>query len=140
VLVWELDEDLESEGDGRVGRTVGYVEVKSGGRRAIWRGAAGPDLSSGAFPTEGGSDDEEGSPDGQREALGVALPHPQSISSAARSLFLPRPPIERDEQVEPQRPSIRHLAFDEEKIVGLVSDPSSGGGGGEVMKVWSFNG
>ncbi|GFZ50070.1 hypothetical protein JCM24511_07823 [Saitozyma sp. JCM 24511] len=144
VLVWELDEDLESEGDGRVGRTVGYVEVKSGGRRAIWRGAAGPDLSAEskaeAFTTEVGGKDEDELSGGQRKALGVALPHPQSISSAARSLFLPRPPIERDEQVEPQRPSIRHLAFDEEKIVGLVSDPSSGGGGGEVMKVWSFNG
>jgi hypothetical protein len=117
---------------------VGYVEVKSGGRRAIWRGAAGPDFSSGAFSTDVGSGNEE--EDGQRDTLGVALPHPQSISSAARSLFLPRPPIERDEQIEPQRPSIRHLAFDEEKIVGLVSDLSSGGGGGEVMKVWSFNG
>jgi hypothetical protein len=140
VLVWELDEDLESEGDGRVGRTVGYVEVKSGGRRAIWRGAAGPDFSAEAEALHAGvwSGDEE--EDWQRDTLGVSLPHPQSISSAARSLFLPRPPIERDEQVEPQRPSIRHLAFDEEKIVGLVCVVSSGGGGGEVMKVWSFNG
>lgn len=119
VLVWELDEDLEHD-DPLRGRTVAYVEVKPGGRRPKWRGAAGPD-----------SHDEI-----EEEETPRSLPHPQSISSAARSLFLPRLPegFERRESGK-DRDVIRQLAFDEEKIVGLVRE-----GQGEVMKVWGFNG
>ena len=42
-LIWELDEDvhLDPEEQHR-GRTVAYVEVRPGGRRPKWRGAAGP--------------------------------------------------------------------------------------------------
>lgn len=134
VLVWELDEDIsDDEADGRIGRTVGYVEVRQGGRRTIWRGAAGPN------PDE---DDEDDIPNGAYDGL----PHPQSISSAARSLFLPRPPNpSRPALIDDRPPAIRQLAFDEEKIVGLVRTERDvrGRGGpqaGEVMKVWSFNG
>ncbi len=131
VLVWELDEDVDDESDGRTGRTVGYVEVRQGGRRTIWRGAAGP----------GPEDDDE-----DLSGIYEGLPHPQSISSAARSLFLPRPPyLSSPAMIETQPPAIRQLAFDEEKIVGLVRTERGGRGGGygpqvaEVMKVWSFN-
>jgi hypothetical protein len=120
VLVWELDEDVDLE-DPLRGRTVAYVEVKPGGRRPKWRGAAGP------------RDDEEG--DGDYEALDTGLPHPQSISGAARSLFLPRLPEGFEIRGEEQRDVIRQLAFDEEKIVGLVREAK-----GEVLKVWGFNG
>lgn len=121
VLVWELDEDIDNEDPPR-GRTVAYVEVRPGGRRPRWRGAAGP--------TNDDDDDQD-----QLDSEGAGLPHPQSISSAARSLFLPRLPegFERGEARE--RDIIRQLAFDEEKIVGLVREGAS-----EVMKVWGFNG
>jgi hypothetical protein len=113
VLVWELDEDVDLE-DPMRGRTVAYVEVRPGGRRPKWRGAAGPH-----------EEEEANEEDG--------LPHPQSISGAARSLFLPRLPEGFEHKGE--RDVIRQLAFDEEKIVGLVRE-----GTGEVMKVWGFNG
>jgi hypothetical protein len=116
VLVWELDEDTDLE-DPLRGRTVAYVEVRPGGRRPKWRGAAGPDEE------EDGGEKEEG------------LPHPQSISGAARSLFLPRLPEGFEVRLEQRRDVIRQLAFDEEKIVGLVRE-----GQGEVLKVWGFNG
>jgi hypothetical protein len=126
ILVWELDEDLDDDASsGRIGRTVGYVEVKQGGRR--WNGPSGPEQG------------ESSSGQEQRPWLN-GLPHPASITSAARSLFLPRPP----DVIDDRPPAIRQLAFDEEKIVGLVraSDLSATGarGEGEVMKVWSFNG
>ena len=131
VLVWELDgDDHDPSADGRRGRTVGYVEVKRGGRRK-WQGASGPPPPP-LFDSSGPSTKSHGP-----ERL---LPHPASISSAARSLFLPRPPDEiRPKDDRP--PPIRQLAFDEEKIVGLVrADVSSDArGGGELMKVWSFN-
>lgn len=117
VLVWELDEDVDLE-DPMRGRTVAYVEVRPGGRRPKWRGAAGPH--------EGDEDDFE--PEG-------GLPHPQAISGTARSLFLPRLPEGFECRGENKRDVIRQLAFDEEKIVGLVRE-----GAGEVMKVWGFNG
>jgi hypothetical protein len=117
VLVWELDEDIELE-DPLQGRTVAYVEVKPGGRRPKWRGAAGPA--------------EEDDDEAEREE---GLPHPQSISGAARSLFLPRLPEGFEIRDEKERDIIRQLAFDEEKIVGLVRE-----GNGEVLKVWGFNG
>jgi len=133
VLIWELDDDLsDDEGDGRLGRTVGYVVVRQGGRRTVWRGAAGP----------GRDEDEEDLPD----ATFDGLPHPQSISSAARSLFLPRPPdLPHINPIDDRPPAIRQLAFDEEKIVGLVRTEREVRGTnvpevGEVMKVWSFNG
>ncbi|EIW71674.1 hypothetical protein M231_07324 [Tremella mesenterica] len=110
VLVWELDAE---EDEARVGRTIGYVEVRRGGRKT-WKGASGPSLTSTL------AEDQEG------------LPHPASISAAARSLFLPRPPMEDNEE---RRPAIRRLAFDEQKIVGLVRM----GEGNEMMKVWSFD-
>jgi len=116
VLVWELDDDMDLENPLR-GRTVAYVEVKPGGRRPKWRGAAGPDEQ------EDEVEREEG------------LPHPQSISGAARSLFLPRLPEGFEVSDEKKRDIIRQLAFDEEKIVGLVRE-----GQGEVLKVWGFNG
>ncbi|WVQ79342.1 hypothetical protein IAT38_001439 [Cryptococcus sp. DSM 104549] len=171
VLVWELDEggehdevvgvEAEEGGGGRLGRTVGYVEVKPGGRRSIWRGAAGPRVVSSDSSEDEGDDDDE---DAQAEpgygdlkaGRRTGLPHPQSISSAARSLFLPRPPVSepndpgsssrtggesstagaaagREGQGEGERPAIRYLTFDEEKIVGLVR-----GGGEEVLKVWNL--
>lgn len=116
VLVWELDEDVDLE-DSLRGRTVAYVEVRPGGRRPKWRGAAGPHQD---------EDDSE-----EREE---GLPHPQSISGPARSLFLPRLPEGFERKAEKERDTIRQLAFDEEKIVGLVRE-----GQGEVMKVWGFN-
>ncbi|WVQ96134.1 hypothetical protein IAU59_003236 [Kwoniella sp. CBS 9459] len=165
VLVWELDEDVDDEadgssidwkstdvGEGRMGRTVGYVEVKPGGRRSTWRGAAGP------LPSADGASDNsdlESESDDDQIALvpriprsvprdKSALPHPQSISSAARSLFLPRPPTDYVNSssgagygdalgLEDETPAIRHLVFDEEKIVGLVRT------GEDVMKVWNFS-
>jgi hypothetical protein len=146
VLVWELDDDLElgtgagkvivdgeeSGDEGRVGRTVGYVEVRAGGRRGVWRGAAGPDMSATGGTGKDAVNEEGGD---------FKLPHPQSISSAARALFLPPPPLGNlsGTSVGKERLAIRHLAFDEEKIVGLVSDPTVGNGG-EVLKVWSFSG
>ena len=63
------------------------------------------------------------------------LPHPQSISGPARSLFLPRLPEGFERKDHKERDVIRQLAFDEETIVGLVRE-----GQGEVMKVWGFNG
>ena len=125
VLVWELndDDDLDSAGDvhEKTGRTIGYVEVRPGGRRQTWRGASGPEPISGSR--------------GETEGQGV-LPHPASISSAARSLFLARPPMPSLQPLSEVRPAIRQLAFDEEKIVGLVAGQREGQ---EVMKVWSFN-
>lgn len=133
VLVWELDEDIdteEQESEGKIGRTVGYVEVRPGGRR--WKCASGPqepldDREEDVFVARG-----------QRGKGWEGLPHPASISHAARSLFLPRPP----DVVDDRPPAIRQLAFDEERIVGLVRVPDggNGGAGGEVMKVWGFNG
>ena len=126
VLVWELDEDTDRD-DPLRGRTVAYVEVKPGGRRPKWRGAAGP----GPGP---GRDAQEDDPD-ETDIEAKGLPHPQSISTAARSLFLPRLPEGFERREDKQREVIRQLAFDEEKIVGLVRE-----GGGEIMKVWGFNG
>lgn len=119
VLVWELDQDTDLE-DPLRGRTVAYVEVRPGGRRPKWRGAAGPEP------------DAEGEDEDEKEE---GLPHPQSISGAARSLFLPRLPEGFEVKDEKRRDVIRQLAFDEEKIVGLVRE-----GQGEVLKVWGFNG
>ncbi|WVR08203.1 hypothetical protein IAU60_005250 [Kwoniella sp. DSM 27419] len=175
VLVWELDQegvddpveathpgaDLDKAGDdgqkpGRVGRTVGYVEVRPGGRREAWRGAAGPVLDDKLAM-------ERDDPADGLVKPGGGLPHPQAISSAARTLFLPRPPANMA-KAERSRdtPAIRYLTFDEEKIVGLVKDlgrdekgsgpmppgmsrdraPGSEAGRleTEVMKVWSFSG
>jgi len=138
ILVWELDDEDEAEeyvyGEARTGRTIGYVEVRQGGRR--WKGPSGPapDMSDVSFNNDPHDDD-------------WVLPHPASISSAARSLFLPRPP----DLVYDRPPAIRQLAFDEEKIVGLVrtaeiDERSSGSGESlptgavECLKVWNFNG
>jgi hypothetical protein len=118
VLVWELDEDTDKD-DPLRGRTVAYVEVRPGGRRPKWRGAAGPHAH---------EDDEA------EETATTGLPHPQSVSTAARSLFLPRLPEGFERREDKQREIIRQLAFDEEKIVGLVRE-----GHGEIMKVWGFN-
>jgi len=96
---------------------VAYVEVRPGGRRPKWRGAAGP------HQEEDDNDERE-----------EGLPHPQSISGPARSLFLPRLPEGFERKAEKEWDIIRQLAFDEEKIVGLVRE-----GQGEVMKVWGFN-
>ncbi|WWD20152.1 hypothetical protein CI109_104628 [Kwoniella shandongensis] len=151
VLVWELDEEVDGESEGRVGRTVGYVEVKSGGRRPgkdVWRGAAGPgpgpEVSLDDKDTDNDDDEETNNEDDyKRQAIGGTLPHPQAISSAARSLFLPRPPLPISDT--PRRSGdnegwreIKHLAFDEEKIVGLIGGDKEGAE--EVMKVWSFSG
>ncbi|WRT69543.1 uncharacterized protein IL334_006530 [Kwoniella shivajii] len=137
ILVWELDEEYTSppNGSGKVGRTIGYVEVKPGGRRSgsQWRGPTGP-RNELASNNEGDSDDKEE----QASGLQLQLPHPQAISSAARSLFLPRPPVQVDYQDD--KPSIRYLTFDEEKIVGLVRNRSDANGEeDETMKVWSFS-
>ncbi|KAK8849527.1 hypothetical protein IAR55_004861 [Kwoniella newhampshirensis] len=142
VLVWELDEEANGYSEGRLGRTVGYVEVKSGGRRnggGVWRGAAGPGPGSdGLLPALDENIDEDDVIDEQDERRsGRNLPHPQAISSAARTLFLPRPPLPLSDCSEGRR-EIKHLAFDEEKIVGLVSGAREGEDG--VMKVWNFSG
>lgn len=146
ILVWELDEEDEQQefapltgvssnlneriAGGRLGRTVGYVEVRPGGRRK-WGGAAGP--------YEDDLDDIERIRSQSAKFAELGLPHPASISSAARSLFLPRPPdlgsVTSGEKRNDGREVIRQLAFDEEKIVGLIQ-----GGNGEVMRVWGFNG
>ncbi|TYJ54695.1 hypothetical protein B9479_004634 [Cryptococcus floricola] len=114
VLVWELDDAVENaagHGEGRLGRTVGYVEVRKGGRKSIWKGPSGPR----------GEEDRE------------VLPHPQAISSAARSLFLPQPPLSRPQDNVEDRIEIKHLAFDEEKIVGVIR-----GAGEDAIRVWNF--
>ena len=134
ILVWELDDEEPGDHEedvGRLGRTVGYVEVKQGGRR--WKGPSGPEPDD---TLEQDSDEDD-----------WVLPHPASISSAARSLFLPRPP----DLVYDRPPAIRQLAFDEEKIVGLVrtAETTRAGlatgsgasvGSADCLKVWSFNG
>ena len=150
VLVWELNEgadeaehdaNLEATrmADGTMRRTVAHVEVKPGGRRPR------PPRSQldGAFSddeaTEGADNDLASQDEWWRR-----LPHPASISTAARSLFLPQPPGSGPGSTD-RPPAIRQLTFDEEKIVGLVRVPKEGDGGGlegdveEVMKVWSFN-
>ncbi|OCF37129.1 hypothetical protein I316_01036 [Kwoniella heveanensis BCC8398] len=182
VLVWELDQEVDADETelqiggknldvaGRLGRTVGYVEVKAGGRRSTWRGAAGPQPAVAAYAdddssSEAGNDEDDTIQHfSNNKANGrgrTSLPHPQAISSAARSLFLPRPPTNyvefshsrRDGHgYEDVKPAIRHLVFDEEKIVGLVrtgydtestaigSASATEAGAGEVMKVWNFSG
>jgi hypothetical protein len=136
------DVDDVGEEEGRLGRTVGYVEVKRGGRRE-WKGPSGP-----VFHDD--EEDEEDEGEGAEHSRGRGLPHPASISTAARSLFLPRPPADKEMVDVP--PAIRQLAFDEEKIVGLVRaeedvfrptkrvalGQSGKTGGGELLKVWSF--
>lgn len=133
VLVWDLDEavDLlqeEEEAEARVGR-VAAVEVKRGGRR---RPASDPLLEENAV--EEGEEAEEGGR--------LPLPHPTAISRVARGLFLATPPATLPPAIEKRSvagdeedgsPAIRQLAFDEEKIVGLVDGPA-----GDVMRVWSF--
>lgn len=126
VLVWELDADD--------GEEFKFVEVRQGGRaqnsRSIDR-AGSEELAGGAGATF------------------QELPHPQSISTAARTLFLSQPPrlprVARDYDVRDARQPpavIKQLAFDEQKIVGLVSDSGHERGLGierdEVMRVWSF--
>jgi hypothetical protein len=76
--------------------------------------------------------DEDNDDEGESDE---GLPHPQAISGAARSLFLPRLPEGFESRGERDRDVIRQLAFDEERIVGLVRQ-----GQGEIMKVWGFNG
>jgi hypothetical protein len=74
------------------------------------------------------------------------LPHPAAITAAARALFLPLPPAQvRDLEEHEVKEVLHHVAFDEEKIVGMVrvAQPGTvgaqdGGMGGEGMKVWSF--
>lgn len=151
VLVWNLDEEVESEhradagvGEGRVGRTVGYVEVRTGEER-VWRGAAGPRASGQtdhSDPVIVGSSEQEVDD-------AIKLPHPQAISGAARSFFLPRPPMpsspaSRTPRRNEQKLAIRHLAFDEEKIVGLIRTAHEPGRSadvrGDIMRVWNFNG
>lgn len=131
VLVWELDDEEEqmenSDDDGggernKMGKTVGYVEVREGGRRSTWKGASGPYYSQ--------SDEVDKAEGAGREGL----PHPQSISSAARTLFLPQPPRTQSQVEEKDgRKEIRCLAFDEEKIVGVVRGTKE-----EAIKVWNF--
>lgn len=129
VLVWELDVGLddEEEDEARVGRAAQFVEIKAGGRR---------EPSPPMVPTK--IDDDS-------PAL-LTLPHPTAISSAARSMFLASPPASfppaspssRTETTTTKGDSgtaaIRQLAFDEEKIVGLVDGP-----GGDILRVWSFS-
>lgn len=112
VLVWELD-DAEPEEDGaRVGRALGYVEVRPGGRRKIEES-----------PEEEDEDEWE-------------LPNPRSLAYAARALFLATPPASMPpaQHTEGGTNTVAQLAFDEEKIVGLVRTEES-----DVMRVWSFN-
>ncbi|WWC92961.1 uncharacterized protein L201_007924 [Kwoniella dendrophila CBS 6074] len=146
ILVWELDDSLEQDGttqeggEGRIGRTIGYVEVKQGGRKqSIWRGPTGPQHTEELLE----SDEETNELNGTNNKI-MNLPHPQSISSAARSLFLPRPPMDLDNEIVNQNePPIRYLTFDEEKIVGIVRTRDNRdermGSDEEVMKIWSFS-
>ncbi|WVO13807.1 hypothetical protein L204_101430 [Cryptococcus depauperatus] len=125
VLVWELDDTSEfgkaEEGTGKLGKTVGYVEVRPGGRRSVWKGPSGPQHS---------EQHNEEAPHHQ------GLPHPQAISSAARSLFLPRPPLEQRSSRQKVKggKEIKCMTFDEQKIAGVVT----GSGEGE-LKVWNFD-
>lgn len=114
LLVWELDAGESTDGEARVGMQAGYVEVKSGGRRRVHTPPT-------PTPAPKASDDD------------WHLPHPSSISSAARSLFLAPPPasLPPSATAPTHAPGgIRHLAFDEEKIVAL--------GSGDIMRIWSF--
>lgn len=121
VLVWELDEDSGADGDeARVGRALGYVEVRPGGRRKLDHAEPQADEAS-------GGDEEE-----------WELPNPRSLAYAARALFLATPPasLPPSRQTEAGANAVAQLAFDEEKIVGLVR---TDGDGADVMRVWSFN-
>lgn len=124
VLVWELDEAVpegsaDAHGDepddagARVGRTVGYVQVRPGGRRLK------PDL-----PVEVPDEDDWG------------LPNPRSLAYAARALFLATPPASMPpaQSTRPGQNAVTQLAFDEEKIVGLIRTD-----GMDTMRVWSFS-
>ena len=116
VLLWELDEDVDEDDlDPHRGRTVGYVEVRPGGRRAL---RSRPPVPQGP------------------ELTGIS--HPAAISAAARAMFLPRPPEITSSRVGPADDddvAIQQLTFDEERIVGLVKSRS-----GDIMRVWNFNG
>nr|XP_018260409.1 uncharacterized protein I303_07328 [Kwoniella dejecticola CBS 10117]OBR82567.1 hypothetical protein I303_07328 [Kwoniella dejecticola CBS 10117] len=154
LLIWELDDEEEVDpattstsiaASGKMGKMIGYVEVKQGGRRSIWRGATGPQVLE-----REESLDIEGA-EGPSPSSRTMWPHPQSISSAARSLFLPRPAIDMSSVTEQRdrerKPPIRYLTFDEEKIVGVVSANTGVGEGNgrghgiqeEVMKIWNFS-
>lgn len=118
VLVWELDEaDAELDDDGaRVGRTLGYVEVRPGGRRKL-------DHREEAQPEETTDDEWQ-------------LPNPRSLAYAARALFLATPPasLPPAQRTQSGDNAVAQLAFDEEKIVGLVRSQDA-----DVMRVWNFN-
>ncbi|CAK9780531.1 hypothetical protein CC85DRAFT_308600 [Cutaneotrichosporon oleaginosum] len=137
VLVWDLDEggeggeggesEVGEVGEARVGR-IDAVEVRRHGRRQQPRAAGG-----GVMKERSGSDVTE-----SRESLDDAqLHHPTAISHVARGLFLATPPATLPPAETPTATdgasAIRQLAFDEEKIVGLVDGP-----GGDIMRVWSF--
>lgn len=135
VLVWDLDQaergtddetvesDVFVDGEARVGR-VAAVEVKRAGQRAS--------------PTDQRARDDDGAIDELDEHH---LPHPTAVSRVARSLFLATPPATLPPAPTASSsadrgdgsPAIRQLAFDEDKIVGLVDGPA-----GDVMRVWSF--
>lgn len=118
VLVWELDDAEPEEEDGaRVGRTLGYVEVRPGGRRKV-------------EPAPQAAEEEDEDEDEWE------LPNPRSLAYAARALFLATPPasLPPAQHTEGGINSVTQLAFDEEKIVGLVRSETS-----DVMRVWSFN-
>lgn len=129
VLVWELDADD--------GEEFKFVEVRQGGRAPRRR-------------SEQGIEDEEEAE--KQDSTFQELPHPRSISTAARQLFLSKPPTlpptDRPNpydttDVRQPPPIIKQLAFDEQKIVGLVLDSVKTGLEGverdEVMRVWSFS-
>jgi hypothetical protein len=132
VLVWDLDEgEVGEEGEARVGR-IDAVEVRRGGRRQHKAPAAG---GGGGWRGGAGEREEPGEP-GEVEKVEEDH-HPTAISHVARGLFLATPPATLP-PAETRAPTddvaaIRQLAFDEEKIVGLVDGPT-----GDVMRVWSF--
>ncbi|KAL7424921.1 hypothetical protein Q5752_000608 [Cryptotrichosporon argae] len=147
VLVWELDDSAdgeESDDGARIGRAVGHVELRAGGRRP--RPLPVPALNGWPGAADADTDDDEW----------LMAPHPKAISTAARALFLALPPDRlppasgrsrgpsaprqgaadrHDHDNHNAPPPIRHIAFDEEKVVGLVHE-----GGGAAVRVWSFAG
>ncbi|EKC98293.1 hypothetical protein A1Q2_07307 [Trichosporon asahii var. asahii CBS 8904] len=110
VLVWELDDAEPEEEDGaRVGRTLGYVEVRPGGRRKV-------------EPAPQAAEEEDEDEDEWE------LPNPRSLAYAARALFLATPPasLPPAQHTEGGINSVTQLAFDEEKIVGLLTSVDDG--------------
>ncbi|GMK53470.1 hypothetical protein CspeluHIS016_0100560 [Cutaneotrichosporon spelunceum] len=131
VLIWDLDDaHAGEEGEAHVGR-IDAVEVTRAGRGRRPHIATGEEHQGSSQGASGASDASRNGGGG-----GETRHHPTAISHVARGLFLATPPatlppaatrVHTDDAA-----AIRHLAFDEEKIVGLTGAES------DTMAVWCF--